>query len=106
MRCYFCGYATARLRRPRPLIQEVALALETNSIASLKKADGAIVPVINADRNAARVKEFNNGHYTQAFIIAAVLSIAGIGLTLIAQHRKNAALQQLAHTNNTKGARI
>ncbi|WP_040682990.1 hypothetical protein [Thermosinus carboxydivorans] len=64
------------------------------------------MPMFNADRNVARVKEFNNSHYTQAFVIAAVLSIAGIGLTLIAQHRKNAALQQLAHTNNTKGEGI
>ena len=42
-------------------------------------------------RLAARFKEMNNGDYTQAFLIAAVLSITGIILTYIAQYNKKKA---------------
>jgi len=43
-------------------------------------------------RLAARIKEINNGDYSQAFIIAASLSLVGILLTLIAQWRKKRSL--------------
>jgi OFA family oxalate/formate antiporter-like MFS transporter len=39
-------------------------------------------------RLAARFKEMNNGDYTQAFLIAASLSVIGIALTLVAQYKK------------------
>ncbi|MDR3589627.1 MAG: OFA family MFS transporter [Negativicutes bacterium] len=39
-------------------------------------------------RLAARIKEINSGDYTQAFLIAAGLSIGGVLLTLIAQYRR------------------
>ena len=42
-------------------------------------------------RLAARIKEVNNGDYTQAFLIAAGLSIVGIALTAIALRQKKKA---------------
>lgn len=42
-------------------------------------------------RLAARFKEMNNGDYSQAFLIAAVLSVLGIGLTFIAQYKRKKA---------------
>lgn len=47
-------------------------------------------------RLAARFKEMNNGDYTQAFLIAAGLSVLGILLTFIAQYRKKKADASLA----------
>lgn len=47
-------------------------------------------------RLAARMKELNSGDYTSAFLIAASLSIVGVGLTLIAQYKRKKAAQALA----------
>lgn len=44
-------------------------------------------------RLAARMKEINNGDYTSAFLIAASLSIVGVGLTFIAQYKRKKAAQ-------------
>ena len=47
-------------------------------------------------RLAAHFKEMNNGDYTQAFFIAAGLSVIGILLTFIAQYKKKKADASLA----------
>jgi len=45
-------------------------------------------------RLASQIKEVNSGDYTRAFIIAASLSIFGIGLTLLASYRRKRYLVQ------------
>ena len=47
-------------------------------------------------RLAARIKELNNGDYSQAFFIAAGLCIVGILLTFIAQYKRKRYLKSLA----------
>lgn len=47
-------------------------------------------------RLAARFKELNNGDYTQAFLIAAGLSIIGILLTFVAQYKRRKAAAAIA----------
>lgn len=47
-------------------------------------------------RLAARFKELNSGDYTQAFLIAAGLSIIGILLTFIAQYKRRKAAAAIA----------
>jgi OFA family oxalate/formate antiporter-like MFS transporter len=47
-------------------------------------------------RLAARVKELNNGDYSQAFLIAAGLCLVGLGLTFLAQYKKKRAQETLA----------
>lgn len=47
-------------------------------------------------RLGARFKELNNGDYTQAFLIAAALSLIGIALTFIAQYKRKKAAAPVA----------